>query len=255
MSKVNAVILAGATAGPELCPEEENISRAMISLGQKTMLQWVVDALRESPSIDRIIAVGTVSAEGLDEVVKPGESLVSNLDLGIRAAGTSEPVLVVSADIPMLTSEAVEDFISRAAALGVDMAYPIISKPDCEKRHAELKRTYLKTGDGVFTGGNLMLIRPDFIARNWDAIADAYAARKQVVKLARMIGIGVLARLAFAQVFPGALRVSMLENAVSRMLKGKVAAVVSCYPEIGEDVDKPSDLEAVRKIMTGSSMD
>ena len=34
-----------------------------------------------------------------------------------------------------------------------------------------------------------------------------------------------------------------------RMLGGKVAAVVTAYPEIGEDVDKPSDLAAVRKIL------
>jgi hypothetical protein len=45
------------------------------------------------------------------------------------------------------------------------------------------------------------------------------------------------------------LRISMLERAVSRMLDAKVAAVVSAYPEIGEDVDKPSDLEVVRRIL------
>ena len=33
------------------------------------------------------------------------------------------------------------------------------------------------------------------------------------------------------------------------MLGGKVAAVVSAYPEIGEDVDKASDLNAVLEIL------
>jgi len=248
MSKIDAVIMAGAPAG-ELCPEDQSISRAMIPLGDKTMIQWVVDALRASPSVGRLVAVGNVAAEGLDEVIAPGDSLVGNLKLGLSAVGSSESVLVVSCDIPMLTPEAVEDFISRAVPMDADLAYPVIPRTFCEKRHPELKRTYLKTGDGTFTGGNLMLVKPVFFDRNWDAIEDAYAARKQIGKLARNIGLGVLMRVIVGQALPFVLRLSALERAVSRMLGGKVAVVVSAYPEIGEDVDKPSDLAAVRKIL------
>jgi len=240
--------MAGAPAGANLSPQDPSISRAMIPLGGKTMLQWVVDALRGAPSVGRIVAVGDVSADGLDQVIAPGDDLVGNMKLGLGAVGPCDAVLMVCSDVPLLTPEAVEDFVGRAVAMDADMAYPIISKDDCARRHPELKRTYLKTGDGVFTGGNIMLLRPEFVARNWQAIQDAYAARKQIGKLARMIGIGVLIRVVVAQAFPGALRVGALERAASRMLGGKVAAVVSCYPEIGEDVDKPSDLAAVRKM-------
>jgi GTP:adenosylcobinamide-phosphate guanylyltransferase len=248
MNKINAVIMAGAPAG-ELNPEDHSISRAMIALGDKTMLQWVVNALQSSESIGRIVAVGNVHADGLDEVIMPCDSLVGNLKLGLQAVKPSDTVLVVSCDIPMLTSAAVEDFISRAVALDVDMAYPVIPKQECEKHHPELKRTYLKTGDGTFTGGNLMLVKPAFFERNWSAIEDAYAARKQIGKLAHNIGVGVLLRVILGQLLPFVLRISALERAVSRMLRGKVAAVISAYPEIGEDVDKPSDLAAVRAIL------
>lgn len=247
MNQIDAIIMAGAPAG-ELHPDDPSISRAMIPLGEKTMIQWVVDALRGSDSVGRVIAIGHVSADRLDEVVEPGDSLVGNLKLGLQALGGVDPALVVSCDIPMLTSEAVEDFLSRAAAANADMAYPIIPKAYC-KKHPELKRTYLKTGDGTFTGGNMMLVRPEFFARNWDAIEDAYAARKQIGRLARNIGLGVLARVLIGQALPFVLRVSALERAVSRMLGGKVTAVVTAYPEIGEDVDKVSDLAAVRKIL------
>lgn len=247
------LILAGAPAGPELSPGDPKLSRAMIPLGEKTMLQWVVDALRASPSIGRILAVGSVSADGLDQVLEPTGDLVGNLKLGMDALGPCDAALVVCSDIPMLTPAAVEDFIARAVDMDADMAYPIISKADCEATHPELQRTYLKTGDGVFTGGNIMLLRPDFMSRNWDAIEKAYAARKQTGKLARMIGIGVLFRMLLAQLLPCVLKVSALEQAVSRMLGGKVAAVVSAYPEIGEDVDKPSDLAAVLTLMRRDS--
>ncbi|MCL5102813.1 MAG: nucleotidyltransferase family protein [Armatimonadetes bacterium] len=252
MDRIDAIILAGAPAGPDLNPSGGLKSRAMIRLGDKTMLQWVVDALRGSQSVGRIVAVGDVDAEGLDMVIEAGPDLVSNIKLGIDALGANGRVLIVSSDIPLLTPEAVEDFIERAEKADVDLAYPIIPRTHCEKRYPGLARTYLRTGDGVFTGGNLMLVSPDFIAQHWDAIADAYAARKHVFKLARMIGVGVLVRVMVGQALPPVLSVATLERAVSRMLGAKVSAVVSAHPEIGEDVDKPSDVEAVRKYLSPS---
>lgn len=248
MSKVDSIILAGAPAGPELA-DDPSISRAMVRVGAKTMVQRVVDALRSANCRGRVIAIGEVSADRIDDVIPPGPDLVTNIRLGIESLETSEPVLIVSSDIPLLTAEAVDDFVARALPLEVDLAYPIVAKRHCEARYPELKRTYLKTADGVFTGGNLMLVRPSFVFDHWQEIAGAYAARKHILQLARMIGLGVLLRVAAAQVIPSLLRVSTLEHAVARMLGANVAVVVSDHPEIGEDVDKPSDLEAVRRIL------
>lgn len=236
-----------------MSPEAPSLSRAMVPIGDKTMLQWLVDALRGADSVGRIVAVGDVSADGLDQVIQSGGSMVDNIRLGIGSLEAAERVLVVCGDIPMLTPKAVDDFIERAGKLGVDLAFPIIPRSHCEKRYPGIKRTYLTTGDGVFTGGNLMLVRPEFIEQNWQVIAGAYAARKQVVQLARMIGLGMLARVMLSRLWPGILRISMIEQTVSRLLKARVAAVVSAYPEIGEDVDKLSDLEAVRRFMQASS--
>lgn len=254
MSKVDVVILAGAPAGEELSPESAGMSRAMIRIGDKTMLQWVVDALKGSGAVGRVVAVGEVCADGLDQVIESGGSMVENIRLGVSSLEDAERVLVVCGDIPMLTPKAVDDFIERAKKLDVDLAFPIIPRSHCETRYPGIKRTYLTTGDGVFTGGNLMLVRPEFIEQNWQAIAGAYAARKQVVKLARMIGLGMLARVMLSRVCPGILRISMIEQTVSRMLNARVGAVVSAYPEIGEDVDKPSDLEAVRSFMRPANL-
>lgn len=252
MQTVDALILAGAPAGPEMDPEGVLTSRAMVDIGGMTMLQRVVDALRGSSSISRIVAVGNVSADRVDAIVEPGGDLMENIRRGLEALSATAPVLVVSSDVPLLTPEAVDDFLDTATKLDVDLTYPIITQESCESRFSGMKRTYLKTADGTFTGGNLMLVKPDFVRNNWDVIADAYAARKQVGKLARIIGLSVLARFVVGQVIPSVLRLSYLEDAVSRLVKAKVAAVVSSYPEIGEDVDKQSDLEAVRRILASA---
>ncbi|MCX6343695.1 MAG: NTP transferase domain-containing protein [Armatimonadetes bacterium] len=248
-SKIDVVILAGAPAGEELNPSDPNISRAMVDLGGKSMLQWVVNALRGSKSVGRIAAVGHVEAEGLDMIVEPGPDMVTNIKLGKDALKTQSHVLIVSSDIPLLTPESVDDFVERAAPLGADFALPVITRERCEERYPGIARTYLTTADGVFTAGNIMIVSHDFIENNWDCVTGAYAARKQVFKLARMLGMGVLVRVLLSRRFPSLLTVSILEQAISRMLGAKVLAVMCSYPEIGEDIDKPSDLEAVRKLL------
>lgn len=249
MTKTDAVLLAGAPAGPELNPADGSISRAMVDIAGKTMLQRIVDALRASDSIGRITAVGEVSAGGIDIVTPPGSDLMTSMKNGLDALKSDSHTLIVSADIPLLTPEAVDDFITRAAPMNADLAIPIITKDSCERSYPGMARTYLTTADGVFTAGNIMLLSPGFLDKHWETVADAYAARKHVVRLACMIGMGVLLRVIIGRFIPSALKISMLEQAVSNMLGAKVAAVISDYAEIGEDVDKPSDLAAVRRIL------
>lgn len=246
--KVDVVILAGAEAG-EIHPENPSLSRAMVHVAGKPMLQWVVDAFHSAPSIGRIVVVGDVDIENIDTVVEPGGSFIENIRKGLEEVGRSEHVVLATCDIPLLTPEAVEDFIQKAGKIGADFAYPIVPKVECEQRYPGIKRTYLRTADGVFTGGNIVLVNPQFVLDNWRVINEAYAARKQVLKLARIIGLGVLLRAAFAIIFPRLLRISVLENAAARIVGGKIAAVVSTYPEIAEDIDKYSDLTAIEEFL------
>lgn len=249
--RIDAVVLAGAPA-EELNPEDGTISRAMVDIAGKTMLQRVVDALRGAGTVGRIAAVGHVEADGVDVIVPPGADMMTNIRLGKEALQSETHVLVVTSDIPLLTPEAVDDFVRRAVPLDVDFALPILTKQSCEESYPGMSRTYLTTADGVFTAGNIMLIGPGFIEDHWDTVSEAYKLRKHPFALARKIGMGVLFRALLAKHIPGVLRVSMLEEAIARLLDARVSAVVSNYAEIGEDVDKLSDLEAVRRILAGS---
>jgi GTP:adenosylcobinamide-phosphate guanylyltransferase len=222
----------------------------MVQVGSKTMIQWIVDALTASKTIGRITAVGDVEASGIDQVVKPGTGFLENLMLGIDKSGATDRVLVLTCDIPMLTPEAVDDYVERALESGGEMCYPIVTRASNDAKYPGMKRTYLKTAEGMFTGGNMMVLGVDLMRRNRDMIQGAYESRKNPLALAWMIGIGFLLRLILAQVqFPSVLPINVLERRLSKVLKGKVVAIKTDYPEIGADVDKASDLEAVRKVL------
>jgi len=255
--KVDAVILAGApamSAGKSAAPEAKSDApaRAMIAIGGKTMLQWVVDALRRSQTIGQIYAVGDVRADGLDRVIAPTSDFLGNILAGVAAAAAAgaKSALLITSDIPLITEEGIDDFVTRASAIGADFCYPIIPKSDCIENYPEIRRTYLKLREGTFSGGNMVLASVDFLTRNRDLISRAHESRKSVFRLAGMIGWGALARVAAAQfVCPAAVDIPALEQAASKLLNGNVRAVITSYAEIGEDVDKPDDLEAIERLL------
>jgi 2-phospho-L-lactate guanylyltransferase (CobY/MobA/RfbA family) len=171
--------------------------------------------------------------------IEETDSFLGNIKAGILAVGGKGKVLIVTSDIPLLKAEMVDDFIEKALATGADLCYPIISKEDNDARFPEMKRTFAKLKDGTFTGGNFMLLDAEFLLRNESIVNEVYEARKKPLKLAGLLGWGLLIRLLLKRA-----TISQAEKSASRMLHGELKAVITRYPEIGADVDKPGDITA-----------
>lgn len=246
---IDALILAGAPSDIQIDAENKYNSRAMIPINGKSMLNWVAEALNASSSIGKIAVIGYVESELIDIIIPPKGSLVENIKSGAQYFPDAQYILIVCSDIPMLTPESIDDFILQALESKSEMAYPIIDKSYCLEKYPDMKRTYVTTADGIFTGGNMVLLSKDFIQNNWHIISDAYNARKHPVQLARLIGMGVLFKVLLGKFIPSILKISYLEKSVSKMMSAKVKAIVSKYPEIGEDIDKASDIEAAKKYL------
>ena len=249
---VDVVVLAGGKNGPAMAAASGVENRAMTPIGAWTMLDYVVSALGQTPSIGRIYVVGDVPGGDDYTQVTGGETLLENLLAGLNAAGAQARVLISTSDIPFVTPDALEDFLQQAAASGADLCCSYVPLALCREKFPEMKRTAVKTAEGQFTLGNVMLVNPSFLIANQAAIAQAYAARKSPVKVAKMLGAGLLVRLLAAQlVLPRLLTVKALELSVSRLLGhgGRAAGICSAYAEIGTDVDNPEDVAIARRLL------
>jgi GTP:adenosylcobinamide-phosphate guanylyltransferase len=219
------------------------------------MLDYVVDALMQAAGVDHICVVGDVPSSTRYTKVLDQGGLFENLTAGLEATGAPQ-ALVLTCDIPFITPEAIDDFIERSLARSVDLTYPIVSLDIYLKRFAEMKRTTVRLREGVFTGGNIMLLRTAFITSQRDQIRRVYAARKDVLRLGALLGPGLLCRLIISQLFaPGVLSLAMAESAAGRLLgKGsRVAAIITEYAEIGTDVDRPEDIQIAKRILATSN--
>lgn len=247
------VVLAGGKAKPELLAITGQASRALAIVNGKTLLRHVVDALQgvgPPGLIDTITVVGDVP-DSTDYARLPDEGdFVANVFAGLSAHAGSEFVLIATSDLPFLTGEVVAGFVhgavERAQESGAGVVWPIVPVAECYRRFPGVQRTSLCLRGGEFTGGNLALVRPAFLLANRERIADAYAARKSVVKMAWLLGLGTLGRLALSQTLsPNLLTIPMLEARVSRLMGGPVRALICAFPELATDLDRPSDFAAV----------
>ena len=240
---MNAVILAGGQNKGSLYEATGVANKAMIKVADRPMSEYIVSALKRSEQVERVALIGPAGMDdvGVDIVLPDKPTLLENVNQGLAAFPNDEYLLMVTADIPLLTPRAVDDFISRAQGMEADIVYPIVSREECENRFPGQKRTCVRLKEGIFTGGNIMLLRSRFIRQQQVLIEQVYAMRKQPLKLAGMLGFSLVLRLCL-----GLVSLSEVERAAGRLIRGRAKAVITTFPEVAFDVDKPADLEAVR---------
>ena len=248
-----AIIAAGGTPTPEdpLYVYTQGEPKALLEIGGKPMIQWVVDALSGAQSIDGIILIGLDRNHGITSHkplhFQPNQAgMLENILAGIEAVQRINPgpqyILAASSDIPAIQPEMVDWVVKAATETENDLYYNVVTRQSMEARYPQSKRTYLHLKDMQVCGGDLHVLHTRAAESDKDFWRQVIAARKNPLKQAGMIGFDVLFLLLCRQI--------KLQDAVRKVgmrvhLKGR--AVVCPYAEIGMDVDKPHQLEMMRQ--------
>lgn len=255
----DAIILAGGESSSELKKLAPYDNEALILIGQYPMIFYVYKALQKSPLIRNVVISGPVDAlrnlfakeEGLyfvDSGDNAVESFLNAVEL-LKEKSISEKLLVLPTDIPFITKEAIEDFIGRCNRDEADFYYPVTSKEINEIKFPRVSRTYVKLKEGVFTGGNLFLVRTAKIDDMIDIAKRLIERRKNPLAIARLFGFNLVFRYML-----GRLTIHAAEKRFYEVTKVKGKAVISPYAEVGVDVDKPSDLELAQKYLANVNL-
>lgn len=251
----DALVTAGGIPKPgeTLYEFSQGKSKALIDVAGKPMVQWVLDALSGAKSIGRVVIVGLDESSGLSckkplSYLANQGGMLDNIRGGARKIAELNPsagyTLIVSSDIPMITSEMV-DWVNAQVRQGQDDAlYNVIERSVMEKRFPNSKRTFTKLKGMQVTGGDMNPVSVPLILSHtgpWERIADA---RKSPLRQASLVGFDTL--LLFL------LRALTLDQAAARVSKNlglRARGVLCPYAEIGMDVDKVHHLEIVRNAL------
>ncbi|MBB6099388.1 CTP:molybdopterin cytidylyltransferase MocA [Deinobacterium chartae] len=241
----SAVVLGGGDPGDPFAAKHGVAVKALIELEGRPMARYVLEALRASGRVRRIVYVGPVNAalsDLIDVNLPDAGSLLANLEQGVAALPQDARALVVTADVPMLTPEQVRSVLDEAPRAG--LVYPIVRRADCERTYPGVKRTYARLREGSFTGGNLFLLEPKLVGLFLPQLRRVLELRKHPVALAGLIGPGVLLRLLL-----GRLSLDQLEKRVSDILGVPARALITAHAAVGTDVDKDADLALARAVL------
>lgn len=241
MDPVYAVVLAGDNEDHKIEQGRVIPNKAFIKINGRNMVDYVLDCLRETKGLAEVAIIGP--EDKFRKLTQDLRVIPQQGDMIANIKATAETfrdgwLLLCSCDIPLLTPEAVQDFLANCR--GADMFYPLVSKEDCERVFPDMQRTWVKLKDGVFTGGNMALIRTRTVSVAADPARAFFAARKSPLQLASLIGLGTLVKLVLKK-----LTIAELEAKMAKILGVSCKAVPTSYPEIGTDVDKESDYNLI----------
>jgi GTP:adenosylcobinamide-phosphate guanylyltransferase len=245
------IVLAGQRPGPDMLAQHFALERkALVPVRGEPMICHVVRTLHMSPHIGKIVILSqdveylrsAVDAAGGAILVESQNSISLSIKAQTEILGFSSPLLVTTADHPLLTVEMIDEFVRHADG---DVAVAMVERQTMLRQFPDAQRTWLRFSDGAWSGANLFALmtqKSSFALELW---ADAEQDRKKAWRLFLHFGL-LLAIRALTRTI--GLHQAM-EKAGKRL--GLDAQLVPMSdPVAAIDVDKLSDHVLAEKILT-----
>lgn len=231
-------------------------SKALIPVAGEAMLGRVARCLVEVPAIRRIVilaqdtdalrsdpCIGWINSDSRITFQTSQDSISKSVLAATRRDPAIWPVLVTTADHPLLTSSIVQAFMD--AAPESDVAVGLVERRGLLAKYPDAHRTWLHFKCGAYTGANLFALRSSAVEPLLHLWADVEQDRKKAWRIAARFGPLLLLR--------ALTRTITLDEAVGevgRRLGAKAQPVILDQPEAGIDVDKLSDHALAEAIIT-----
>lgn len=249
------VVLLGGGVFDDLPEGEETRAKGLVPLAGVPMAARTLRALAASPAVSRVILVSPVPAqeltdpcwEAVDTVVAAGERLIDSFKAGMDAVSDQDqPAMVVAGDLPLLTAEAVTDFVDRCRARqDVEIWYSCLRRSNSEAAFPGIRHTYARLAEGVFCGAGLFISRPSSLEPLYQAMTSLTYARKAPWKLVKLLGLELILTYLFGRV-----TIPQAERGMSRLLGGTLCAGIETpYPETAFNVDDFETLKEARRFL------
>lgn len=243
------IVLAGGipTERHSLYPHTGARQKALLSIGGHPMISYVLQALRQASTVGAVCVVGLDNAASLADKTFPNSGKMhDHLEIGLRWAQQlgAKRAIVTTADIPLLTSAAVDAFVS-ACDQSAGINYSLVPEATLETAFPNSRRTYFKLREGSFSGGNLHIAETDIYTKLGTVAAELEMRRKHPLRMAAWIGPRLLLQMALRR-----LSLRQIEQVAEERLGKRCEAVISAEPTLAFDVDTAEQLARVSATLT-----
>jgi GTP:adenosylcobinamide-phosphate guanylyltransferase len=252
-----AIVLAGSRGAPDaLCIANQVAHKALIPVAGRPMLVRVVETLLRCDYVGDILisierpelalalpALAPHIEHGRVRLIAAAGSPSQSVLAAIQAAQDDWPILVTTADHPLL-SGAMIDHLFAHAPLDVDAVAGIVEEAVIQAAYPQTRRTYMRFRDIAFSGANLFLLRnPDAkgVVAFWRHVE---ANRKRPLRLMMALGAATIFRFV-----TGRLDLARALDELGRRCGATLGVVRLPFAQAAIDVDRPGDLALVTQII------
>ncbi len=247
--------MAGSRAGADPLAVASGVThKALTPVAGVAMLERVLATLRASRRVGRVVVcgldpavagyLGPTAGGSPVELVRGDRTPSASAALAIKELGLAPPVLITTADHPLLSSATLDAFCERATAMNADATFGLVPVSLVQSAFPGIRRTAFRFRDGGFCGCNLyaLLTTKGYTAlHEWTAVE---AERKRPWRMLRLLGYGTLARFVL-----GRLSLADLTGVVFARTGLSVRPVLLTDPAAGFDVDTPEQRLAAEKYL------
>lgn len=248
--RTDAVVLAGGPLDAVAQQQPGAPNKAFVEIGGMTLVARVLEPLRASASIGRIVVVAPLEVRGradlapADDVRPDGRRITDSLRSGLAGFEPDADVLIVASDLPILSVPAIDDFAARTGALRADVVYGCVERSVHLASFPQVPHTWARMRDGTYCGGGIVAMKPRALPLLERFIERLGAARKHPIRLASLFGWDVLLRYALRQ-----LSIAQAEERASKILGAPVRALASPFAETGVNVDRVTDVALAEELV------
>jgi GTP:adenosylcobinamide-phosphate guanylyltransferase len=255
MTRWTAILLAGERPGGDpLAAAVGAPAKALIPVAGEAMLARVARTLLAAPSISDVVILAQdparllalappwIAREARIRAVAGGGGISTSLAAIVGRPAAPWPVLVTTADHPLLTVAMIEHFIAGAG--DADIAVAMAERATVLAAYPDNRRTWLKLRDGAWSGANLFALSGPRAQAALQAWSEVEQDRKKAARLLSHFGPWLAIR-ALTRTIGLA---DALAQAGRRLgLTARLVAMIEAEAAI--DVDKPADLALAERIL------
>ncbi len=256
MTRFASVILAGERDTRDALRDHTGVAcKALLDIDGTPMIGRVIAALRAARSVDGVHLSGPsevcvnadaglsgMIAEGRIDWTAPAASPSTSAHQMLARMPPAQPVLLTTADHPLLTPEIVDHFCRDAATSGCDVVIGLAPHDLVRAAFPDLKKTVLRFHDGHYCGCNLFA----FLTEDGRGLADFWRRveqdRKKPLVVIRLLGVWALLRYRL-----GWLTLDAALARLSRKVGLKIGAVILPYAHASVDVDSVADYQVLQR--------
>lgn len=253
---MNVIVTAGGSPAPSdpLYSLTRGGIKAMLPIAGKPMIQWILDALGASEHIESVYVVGLSPMTDLTcakplTLLPENTSLLTGLQDAANALRADHPdarhALILTCDIPAVTTEAINWMIEQIRADDADFYYTFIDRADMDARFPQTRRAWSQLKDRQVCSAELTGVRLDLINSGHPFLEKLLLSHRNPLRQVSLIGYDTMFLLLVRQ-----LTLPEAEKSINQRFKMNGRALLCPYAEAAMDLTHPQHFEILQNELT-----